>query len=84
MRSLSEKEANAILVNTALIGIDDNEAIKIRNFIAEVLSRNLESNQLTALMAATPAEINFRRGADVVSFLNALSVKLSEAPFQTN
>jgi hypothetical protein len=81
-RVMSEAEANALLVQTTMIGIDRTEAKVIREFIGELLNSDLTSDQLVEFWRKTPAEIYFYDGGQVEGFLKLLSAGLAQPPYR--
>lgn len=77
-RAMSEADANSLLVQTAMIGIDRTEAKAIREFIGEFLNSGLTPNQMVEFWRKTPAEIYFYDGGQVEGFLKLLSVNLAQ------
>ncbi|MFA7306495.1 MAG: hypothetical protein WC026_07465 [Hyphomicrobium sp.] len=81
-RAMSVADANTLLVQTAIIGIDRNEAKAIREFIDDFLNKGLSSKQRVDFWRETPSEIYFYDGEHVEGFLRLLGARLVQPPYQ--
>jgi hypothetical protein len=82
VRAMNPADATNLLVQTATIGIDKNEAHAIRAFVSDLLSKGLTSEQLIEFWRKTPADIYFYDGEQVERFLRSLDASLSRPPYR--
>lgn len=83
--SVGSKPGNDVitqLVNVALIGLDRDDARAIRQFIDSFLAKKPTPQMLAEFWWTTPAEIHFYDGDYVQRFLESLSERLGQAPFE--
>jgi len=78
---LEDSAALALVVETALIGLDRGDAESIRVFVSEVFAARPTDEELLEFGASLPGDIGFANGRSVARFLSALAARLSQPPY---
>lgn len=79
--ALDDSAALALMVETALVGLEKSDAERIRVFVSEVFAARRSDAELLEFWASMPGEVWFVNGRSVAWFLSALAARLSQPPY---